>query len=267
MTRERLVEGYMCLRSSSARTFTCLLSALVIVTLLLPPLSPRADEPVSDPKGLQRPLGSLRFSPDIDADGDPATNPTALTPVPVGRVLATSQGDAVKYALVALAVEVVPQIAARNPAGAIVEFHLSNAGTGAELLAAARTDAWGAAAAEFLLDETHLAGRFTYFASAAGYGRTAERSFTIASDSYSADLQLGAAQVRAAVEPDGRLAVEVRSDLPIDDADDAVQLLALRLVATSTVPSAPALDALPPLVMPRGDAQHAAAGFYLDPGD
>src|SRR6185295_8183741 len=161
-------------------------------------------------------------------------NPTATTAVPVVRVGATTGTPApVYYATVRLAVEVVPGMASQNPAGTQVTFHLRNQAAQLDLVRYARADSWGAAFVEVLLDDQHLQGRFTYSASAAGFGATPLRSFGFDTSRYSSDIRLGAARTTTRVEPDGRLIVDVESDRPIDDQASAVEITTVRLIPTT----------------------------------
>ncbi len=229
-----------------------------------PPDAARANDPAPS-------LGALRFAPVVDSDDNPASNPTAGRPAPVHRVgappsaLATEDDDAARYAVIALAVEVTPDDAARNPAGAMVEFELWDDAGQVRLTRQARADAWGAASTEFFLDDLHLAGQFHYIARAEGYGETPPRSFVFDSTSYASDVWLGAARVTTTVEADGRLVADVESDAAIDDSLLAVQLTAVRLLPTPS--GAPDTVLLPPLAAQRLDDHHARAEIYLEAGD
>jgi len=222
---------------------------------------PRTDSPADSPV-----IGSLRFSPAVDADDSAASNPSAAAPVMrIGPAGAADPALDVRYAVVALAVEVMPDDATRNPAGVMVEFRLwDDAGT-VDLTQRARADAWGAASAEFLLDDLHLAGQFHYSASAAGYRAAPPRAFVFDQQAYSQDVQLGAARLTTAIEADGRLVVDVESDVAIDDSLLAVQLTAVRLIPTPS--GEPDKTLLPPLVARRLDDRHARAEIYLEAGD
>jgi len=84
-------------------------------------------------------------------------------------------------------------------------------------------------------------------------------------------VRLGAAQLTTKVAADGRLSVEIRSDVAID-APEAVRLMVARRIpataASTTTPStAPTLDLLPTFRARRVDAHHARADLYLDVGD
>ena len=170
-----------------------------------------------------------------------------------------------RYAVIALAAEVVPDNKEQNPAGAMVEFRLWDAGGLVSLTQRARADAWGAVSAQFFLDDLHLAGQFHYSARADGYGEAPRRTFAFDQNSYSSDVQLGAASLTAQVEDDGRLVLDVQSDHVIDDSLLAVQLTAVRLIPTPS--GAPDKVLLPPLAARRLDDHHARAEIYLDAGD
>ncbi|MEZ4768958.1 MAG: hypothetical protein R2844_11100 [Caldilineales bacterium] len=215
-----------------------------------------------------QPAGSLRFSPVVDADDNPASNPTAAAPVPVHRVGAPESEEASEpalYAVIGLAVEVTPADAALNPAGVVVEMTLWDDAGQVRQTRRARADAWGAASAEFFLDDLHLAGTFHYSARADGYGETPPRTFSFDQSSYASDVWLGAARLTATVDPDGRLVADVQSDVAIDDSLLAVQLTAVRLEPTES--GAPDKTLLPALAARRLDDHHARAEIYLEAGD
>lgn len=222
-------------------------------------------------------IGFLRLPVEVDVDGNPASNPTTGTPVPVVRLGPVDSANTVKHATIVLAAEVVPEPAGnapRNPAGTMVDFHLwSDDGQGCatenacvDVVRTARADAWGAAYVEILLDDLHLAGRFHYTASAPGYGQTAERTFTVDANQYSQDIQLGAAQVTAHVEQDGQLVVDVESIVPIDDKVTAVEITAVRLTPNPEGGDSPDRTVLPTLYARRIDDHHAQAQLYVEPG-
>ncbi|MCB9142977.1 MAG: PQQ-binding-like beta-propeller repeat protein [Anaerolineales bacterium] len=214
------------------------------------------------------PAGSLRFSPVVDADDNPASNPTAATRVPVHRVGAPGDdlaAEAALYAVIGLAVEVKPDDTALNPAGAMVEMTLWDDAGQVRQTRRARADAWGAASAEFFLDDLHLAGTFHYSARADGYGETPPRTFSFDQASYASDVWLGAARLTSLVETDGRLVVDVESDRVIDDSLLAVQLTAVRLLPTES--GVPDKTLLPALAARRLDDHHARAEIYLEAGD
>ena len=143
---------------------TLLLSSLPNPTAVhLPaPLSPsivkaaQSIEPGQDAG--QGPIGSLRFAAEVDADGDPATNPTRARGVPVARIGAMGSMLPVLYTSVVLAVEVIPTRQTRNPAGTRVTFRLRNEASQVDITRETTADAWGAAFVEIMLDDLHLAG-------------------------------------------------------------------------------------------------------------
>lgn len=267
----------------SAPRLAHFLSGFLLLTLLiglLPPgaalgagesAQPRAVLPAPPPEAAGAPpapvaappvSGVLRFSPAVDTDNDPTTNPLAAAPLPVLRVGGDDQE--VRYARLDLAVEVAPDAAQQNPAGVQVTFHLWNAAGDVDLQRSATADAWGAAGVQFILDDLHLDGPFFYRASAPGFGQTGVRTFAINLDDIGHDTQLGAASLTTHFAADGRLIVEVTSRVAIAEGLDAVQLSALHLIPTGA--PEPDKELLPPLVARRLDATHARAEIYLDPG-
>ncbi len=218
-----------------------------------PPVNPTAPPALT---------GALRFSPAVDTDLDPSTNPLATTALPVLRV--GGDGQDVRYTQLDLAVEVAPDSAQQNPAGTPVTFHLWNASRQVDLERHAIADAWGAAGVHFVLDDLHLSGPFFYSANAPGFGQTEVRTFDVDVNRIGHDTQLGAASLTTHFEPDGRLVVDVASTVAIDEGLDAVQLTALHLIPTGA--AEPDKELLPPLVARRLDAFHARAEIYLDPG-
>jgi DNA-binding beta-propeller fold protein YncE len=215
-------------------------------------------------------LGTLQFAAEVDADNDHATNPTSNQPVPVIRIgtphTLADAPDPVLYATIGLAVQVVPDNPQRNPAGTIVTFRIWNEEADIDITRSVRADAWGAALTEVLLNDLHLRGRFSYQASAPDFGETPVRQFAFDTTRYSSDTQLGAARIASQIEADGRLVVDIESDVAIAEQLGAVQLTALRVIPVTDEPGEPELEALPPLVGKRTDAYHARAEIYLDPG-
>ncbi|CAG0937751.1 hypothetical protein TFLX_06705 [Thermoflexales bacterium] len=211
--------------------------------------------------------GALHFSPAIDGDGDPATNPSEPLPVPVSRVGAADAGDFVRYATIDLAAEVRPDRATQNPAGVNVQFHIWNDSRKVDIVRSARSDAWGAAFVQIMFDDLHLDGTFYYEISAPGYTSAPVRTFRFDQNTYTYQVQFGAARLTSQVEADGRLVLNIESDAVIDDTPAAVQLVGVRLVVTSTTPTEPQREMLPLLVARRLDDHHARAELYLDAGD
>lgn len=208
--------------------------------------------------------GHLLLSPVIDADGNPLTNPGGV--VPVQRIGGEDRTQDVLYAEVSLAVEVAPDDLAHNPAGVDVTFRIWHENDPIELMREARADAWGAAATQILFDDLHLAGRWFYQASAPGYGETPVRSFTFDTASFADELRLGAANIVTAVEDDGRLAVTVTSDVPLDDAS-IVEIILVRLIPSASDPTNPEREILPTLHARRVDERTATAGVFLEEGN
>lgn len=263
-------------RRSTSRQLSVFLSWFLLTALLaalLPPPSVSAHAPSitpvsavvapsAAPSTATAPTGTLRFSPEVDADQDAATNPQAAVPLPVLRI--GGEGQEVRYAELDLAVEVMPDAAQHNPADTPVTFHLWNASRQVDLERRTTADAWGAAGVHIVLDDLHLNGPFFYRASAPGFGQTDTRSFAVDVDRIGHDTQLGTVVLATGFEPDGRLVVDVTSPVAIDDTLDAVTLTLLRLIPTGN--SEPDKELLPPLVARRLDARHARAEVYLDPG-
>ncbi|WP_423223237.1 PQQ-binding-like beta-propeller repeat protein [Candidatus Amarolinea aalborgensis] len=269
-------------RSTSRRLYN-LLSYLLLITLLIGLLPPPgvdasaaensaagAPQAAPVPESSSPPVdhaastltGALRFSPAVDTDRDPSTNPLPTTPLAVLRV--GGDGQEVRYTQLDLAVEVIPDAAQQNPAGTPVTFHLWNASRQVDLERRTTADAWGAAGVHFVLDDLHLGGPFFYSASAPGLGPTEVRTFDVDAQRIGHDTQLGAASLTTHFEPDGRLVVDVTSTVAIDEGLDAVQLTALHLIPAGA--AEPDKELLPPLVARRLDAYHARAEIYLDAG-
>jgi len=95
-----------------------------------------------EPRPLQSPasvaLGRVLFAPAVDADGDPATNPTAGNPVPVIDVAGELMG------VVSLAAQLAPDAKDQVVIGVPLTFMVENT-DGSELSRTVRSDAWGAA--------------------------------------------------------------------------------------------------------------------------
>ena len=213
------------------------LSLLIVIGLIVPPPAVWAVTPTIEPPVTLPLSGSLRYPIELDGDRVPTTNPIGL-PVPVERFGAVDQSESVLYATVQLGVEVVPADAAQNPAGTLVTLRLWNNADGSgkvDLTREARADAWGAAFTDFLIDDLHLLANTPYYyqASAPGFGSTEVRSFTFDLNRFSSDTQVGAAQLQARVETDGRLIVDITSDLPIDEALNAAEIMAVRITPTA----------------------------------
>ncbi len=226
---------------------------------------PEASRPSEGSATAETPVGRLLLSPVIDADGDPLTNPTGS--VPVQRVGGDDPSQDVLYAEVSLAAEVLPDDPGRNPAGAVVTFRVWHESEPIELTRATRADAWGAATTQILFDDLHLAGRWFYQASAPGYGETPVRSFSFDTVRYSQELRLGAARIVSEVEASGRLVVDIASDVAMDDAASAAELIVMQLLPPAEGQGAPTKRMLPPMVARRIDPFHARAEIFLDGGD
>ena len=164
----------------------------------------------------------------------------------------------------------MPADAAQNPAGTPVTLRLWNnaAGSGkVDLAREVRADAWGAAFTDFLIDDLHLLANTPYYyqASAPGFGSTEVRSFTFDLNRFSSDMQVGAAHLQTRVETDGRVIVDITSDLPIAETLHAAEIMAVRITPTAD-PAQPQRDVLPPLLAQRLDDHHARAEIYLEAG-
>ena len=207
----------------------------------------------------------MSFSADIDDDHDPATNPTAMTPVPVVRFSVAGDPGGILHTRVVLAAEVLPTDARQNPATTEVTFELWNPQTGAHLVRTATADAWGAAQAPFDIPQDQMAGRFSYRATAPGYGLTPTRTFRVGTTTYAYSMQVGDLEVRARGTP-GRLMVDLKSPALIGSGpfDAQVLLVALHPSPNSTKPTR---ELLPVVIAKRLDDHHAHAEIFVDRGD
>lgn len=242
---------------------------LLIVTIisLVPATSPLPSLPSISPLLTQdgaKDQGRLQFAATLDVDADPATNPLASVPVGIARIGAPGSAEAAIYTIVTLAAELLPDQPEQNPAGTTVTFRLQNPVTQLELVREARSDAWGAAYVEIMLDDLHLAGEFTYRVSAPGYAAPAARTFVVDQQQIASDVQLGAAQLAVYQAEDGRVVADLTSSVPMADDPLAAQVVVVRVEAT---PAGPQTTLLPPLIARRIDAHHARAEIYLGPGE
>ena len=158
-------------------------------------IRPAESQPAPEEAGISRLVGELQFPVELDADGDPATNPRTGKPVPVTTfsMASGSNGD-VRYAVVTLAAAVIPQDAARNPNGTPVEFHVWSDDGSVTLTRGANADTWGAAVAEVVLSDLQFGKVLSYTAHAEGYGELPVRSFTLDPRAVVSGLQIGGAR-------------------------------------------------------------------------
>ena len=186
------------------------------------------------------PAGRLNFSADIDLDGDDVTNPSATTPVPVVRYAVTRELESILHTRIALAVEVTPNATTQNPANTLVTFEVWNPQTGVRWTRTAAADAWGAAQAMIDIAEDQMAGRFSYHASAPGYGTTTTRTFSISPTTYAYDMHLGDVKLQTTTAPNGQLQVDLESQAVIGTSELATQLMLVALIPAPIRPHRPA---------------------------
>lgn len=259
-----------------------LLSPLLVLSLLISSFAPRPGKPnqVTSPFQPQDvaaasefpagPAGQglIRFSPTVDQDPHPSSNPAATVGVPVGRFGTPQNPNVALFSTVTLAVEIQPTNPNQNPAGTPVTFRVWQENSDFRLEKTARSDAWGAAAIEAGFDPAHLSGRFFYQATAPGFGQTAVRSFTFDQTQFASDLQTGVLHLSHQVEESGRITFDITSDRPLSDNPLAVELLLTRLIPVTIEPGRPQTKLMPPIIARRLDAHHAQAQLYLaDGGD
>lgn len=288
------------------RRFLTPLSLLLVVTLILPDVA-RAAEPLwpaqavperspapattlppwsvpatrpqaeatasptaSTPVGAQ--TGRLLLAPAIDADGDPASNPVASTPVPVIDLAGEVAG------IVALAAQLEPDDPDAVPIGVPVTFRVWDA-QGVQFEQTVRSDAWGAASVEVMLE--NVEGEYAYQANAPGYGETEVRRFRFDLAQASYTLHLDGAQLWYWRQGPGRVLFTLRSPVPLDADRDEVTLLAVRQPIDEGVweeesPLQPVFEAIgeaglglpfPPVAMRVVGAYTATVEVQLPPGD
>lgn len=217
-------------------------------------------------KNTNNPLGTLAFPAELDADNDPGTNPSALTPVPVWRVRTPGPTQGTAYGQLLLGVVVQPNDPRTNPIRTLVTFHLWNPALGLDIVRVVESDVWGAATLEVPLDDLHLSGEFLYQASAEGYGETPVRSFSMDTTRSAGETLFGAASLKAEVSPDGLLTVQVESQIPWAAASPLP--VSIRVTRLSPVADSQdvAMEIYPFLMAQPLDDRRARAEIYLDPG-
>jgi hypothetical protein len=187
---------------------------------------PRA---AADGEAADRSLGRVLFAPAVDTDGDPATNPTAGNPLPIVDL------DGEMLAVVVLAAQLAPDDGSDGLIGIPLTFYVRTA-DGTELSRTVRSDAWGAASAEFpLLD---LSTAYTYQVSAPGYAETEVRRFRVDPERASYTMRLDGAQLAYEQLADGVVRFTLRSSVPLEaERDEAVLYVVRRPLGDGQVPA------------------------------
>ncbi|MFN8443775.1 MAG: hypothetical protein U0175_23555, partial [Caldilineaceae bacterium] len=223
--------------------------------------SQQSDSP-SDKSVVPTSIGQLRFPNELETDQDASTNPVMGVPVPVVHVGAKASEKSVDISEVIVGVELHPYDANRNPADTLVDFHLWNDDRSVDLIRQSSADAWGAVIAQFQMVQP---GRYHYQASAAGYGRTEIKSFTVdAQERFSTVLVDGLA-LTTERQADGTTVALIQSDYPLSDAPDAITITPYRMLnTTGSEPEAVLLDTL---TAQRIDAYHARLALPLEAGN
>ncbi len=216
--------------------------------------------------------GRLLLAPSVDADGDPASNPTADVPVPVIDLAGEVGG------IVFMAAQLEPDDPEAIPIGVPVTLRVWNV-EGVQFEQTVRSDAWGAAGVQVVLPD--VATDYTYQATAPGYGETEARHFRFDPAQVSYSLHLDGAQLRYWQKEPGRMLFTLRSPVPLDAERDEVTLLIVRrpeegLAAAEKSPIQPLLGMVdeagmglpfPPVIMRVVGTHRAAVELELPPGD
>ncbi len=173
--------------------------------------------------------GRLLFAPAVDGDGDPATNPTSVTPVPLIRVSDMTAGAFI------LAAQLMPDEGNRPVNGIPAVFRVWNA-QGVVAEQTMESDAWGAIQAEMRL--LNPVGEYFYQVSAEGYGESERRTFQFDATRTMMTIHAHGAELSATELADGRLDVTLRSPLPLTAGrDEPALIISRRPMANSTADS------------------------------